>query len=1044
MCDLSNVHNQNRHESHLLGCSKSTLRDCDTGVTSPNKLRTNCKRCGHSNCGKLANQECDGLSCSNSKWNHSSPVRKMVPDTNSIERLTRSRSLSVQAKKSRKYATNVNRFSSAVSSSSLDTVGSSSTQLRIRDRIEQADVFLEALGNASTSKNFNSSRYGQFFNIEFDFKGDPIGGRIFHYSLEKTRVTSKYPSERNFHIFYQLISGADIQFLKSLKLHRNIDKYELLNHANATDDDKNNFSYTKKSLDVLGLNQDEILSIFKIIAVVIKLGNLVFVPTTNIDGTEGCNISNEYELMETAQLLSLDAQILLNCLTRADNGWNSVENGSDADFTNANRTRNSLCRIMYSRLFTWVVNRINDLLKSKSMLRGKNFGVLDFYGFENFEFNSFEQLIINYCDERVHQHCIRSTLKYQQELYLREGLEWTKVDFFDNEIICDLIDKSSYGILNLMDEPHMAYDDALLVRMQQCCAGHPNFLSLDTNAPYAGFQIRHFAGSVQYSINGFLEKNSEFLPRNVSSCLYQSKLPVVQSLFPEGNPKRLSRKPTSIGSSLRTQLQTLLSMVETRKTNYVFCIKPNEHRQNNVLEMALVQHQVRYMSLMPLVALWRSGHCYHINHHKFLSRYKMLNPDTWPHFRGDNVVEGIAILIRKLPLPHAEFTIGTRKVFIRSPRTVYELEEFRRSRLDSLACLIQTKFRSYSKRKEFLSLRNSQIIISSAWRTWRECRFGVPFSGRRHLWCLYKVAREEYRQQKYRKQVQWAICVIQRQYLQWKRRHFLLTLLLHLPPDSLSPLSSEWTAAPPFLAETSLLLRNIYHRWRCYKYRLTFDQTARNRMREKVTASIIFKDRKSSYPRSVAHPFLGDYVRLRHNSQWRKLSIDSSDQYVVFADIINKIARSSGKFVPILLVLSTSSMLLLDQRTLQIKYRVPATEIYRLSLSPYLDNIAVFHVKADCNNQQVCTETGCLFQSEIGRKKGDFVFQTGHVIEIVTKLFLVIQNATAKPPEVHISTEFEANFGQQTVVFTFKCSGMVGDMCPTKVTRKGNRMEIVI
>lgn len=229
MCDLSNAHNQNRHESHLLGCSKSTQRDCETGVTSPNKLRTNCKRCGHYNCGKLANQECDGgISCGNSKGNHSSP-RKMVHDTNSIERLTRS--LSVQAKKSRKYATNVNRFSSGVSSLSLDTVGNSSTQLRIRDRIEQADVFLEALGNASTSKNFNSSRYvsqcfflpislamkfipitrhlprridieqnaygllhlpksftdtlcfyfqGQFFNIEFDFKGDPIGGRIFH------------------------------------------------------------------------------------------------------------------------------------------------------------------------------------------------------------------------------------------------------------------------------------------------------------------------------------------------------------------------------------------------------------------------------------------------------------------------------------------------------------------------------------------------------------------------------------------------------------------------------------------------------------------------------------------------------------------------------------------------------------------------------------------------------------------------------------------------------------------------------------------------
>lgn len=157
-CDLSNIHNQNRHESHLLGCSKSLQRDCDTGVTSPNRLRTNCKRCGHYNCGKLLNQDCDDLAC-NSRWNNSSPVRKIVTESDSIGRLTRSRSLSVHTKKGRKYGINVNRFSSAISSSSLDAVGDSSAQLKIRDRIEQADVFLEALGNASTSKNFNSSRY---------------------------------------------------------------------------------------------------------------------------------------------------------------------------------------------------------------------------------------------------------------------------------------------------------------------------------------------------------------------------------------------------------------------------------------------------------------------------------------------------------------------------------------------------------------------------------------------------------------------------------------------------------------------------------------------------------------------------------------------------------------------------------------------------------------------------------------------------------------------------------------------------------------------
>lgn len=186
----------------------------------------------------------------------------------------------------------------------------------------------------------------------------------------------------------------------------------------------------------------------------------------------------------------------------------------------------------------------------------------------------------------------------------------------------------------------------------------------------------------------------------------------------------------------------------------------------------------------------------------------------------------------------------------------------------------------------------------------------------------------------------------------------------------------------------------------------------------------------------MGHPFVGDYVRLRHNQQWKKICAETNDQYVVFADIINKIARSSGKvcsygqfffysrhinfipisqFVPILLVLSTSSLLLLDQRTLQIKYRVPASEIYRMSLSPYLDDIAVFHVKAVTISYLINIfrifsihkplHFSIILQSELGRKKGDFVFQTAHVIEIVTKMFLVIQNATGKPPEIHISTE---------------------------------------
>lgn len=222
-----------------------------------------------------------------------------------------------------------------------------------------------------------------------------------------------------------------------------------------------------------------------------------------------------------------------------------------------------------------------------------------------------------------------------------------------------------------------------------------------------------------YTIDNFIEKNLDILPRNISYGLYQSKLVIVQTLFPEGNPKRGTKKPTSLGSNLRTSLSTLLSTISNRCSHYIFCIKPNEMRKQRYFELALVQHQIRYMNLMPVVNLWRTGHYFHLAHHKFYTRYKLLSHLTWPHFTNGTIVEAIAIIIRSIPLPIGEFTIGLSSVFIRSPRTVFELEDFRKLRLDYLATFIQKTFRCYSIRKLYLKMKRSQIIISSAWRTWR-------------------------------------------------------------------------------------------------------------------------------------------------------------------------------------------------------------------------------------------------------------------------------------------------------------------------------------
>ncbi|CAL4123004.1 unnamed protein product, partial [Meganyctiphanes norvegica] len=735
----------------------------------------------------------------------------------------------------------------------------------------------DAFGNARTRRNDNSSRFGKYLDIEFDYRGEPIGGTITNYLLEKSRVTNQGLGERNFHIFYQILSGADIQTLKLLKLQRNLENYRLLRstrHSPAeTLDDRTEYHITKRALDALDISSFEQMEIFKLVAAVLKLGNLSFSPVNNIDGTEGCALDNQYEIHEICDLVRCEVDTLslaLQSRTVETHGDTIV---AELSASEATRARDALCRALYSRLFTWVVQRINDSIKVKTLGRRKVLGILDMFGFEMMDVNSFEQLVINFCNEKLHQVLMEVMLKEIQEDYLREGIEFVPIEVPSSKETVDLIENRQTGLISVLEDVSGHADmassrsgtDVLLQKLAHICSQHPTFeikggrhSHSDNNIPAESFRIRHFAGKVTYSTAGFIEKNVDFLHRGLSRAMYQCDHHILKEIFPEGNPRRTTlKRPALVSSQVLISISALVRNLRTKQPHLITCIKPNELKQPRILESALVLHQIKYLGLVEQAMVQCDGWSFRCSHEVFLTRFGMLSLHTWPMWRGASL-EGCALLLADLPLTPQQYTFGRTKVYIKSQRAVKELEEYRRERLEDLAILVQKTWRGWHQKLKYKKKRQAQITISSTWRRWKLNKHD-PETSKSNLafikgWrCFFVLARERAREKQYKKMVENSASIIYEAYLKYQRWKLLSRLIAE--PPSESPIDTcSWLAAPLIVQDVSICLRRLHHKWRCYRYRLHFDQTARNRMREKVTASIIFKDRKASYPKRISNP----------------------------------------------------------------------------------------------------------------------------------------------------------------------------------------------
>ncbi|XP_060116279.1 unconventional myosin-Va isoform X3 [Heteronotia binoei] len=614
------------------------------------------------------------------------------------------------------------------------TVSGSASEANVEEKVLASNPIMESIGNAKTTRNDNSSRFGKYIEIGFDKRYRIIGANMRTYLLEKSRVVFQAEEERNYHIFYQLCASATLPEFKTLRLgNANYFHYTKQGGSPVIDgiDDAKEMENTRRACTLLGIVDSYQMGIFQILAAILHLGNVSF---TSRDA-DSCTIPPKHEPLSIfCGLMGVEYEQMAHWLCHRKLATATETYIKPISKLQAVNARDALAKHIYANLFNWIVDHVNQALHS-TMKQHSFIGVLDIYGFETFEINSFEQFCINYANEKLQQQFNMHVFKLEQEEYMKEQIPWTLIDFYDNQPCINLIE-AKLGVLDLLDEECKMPKGSDNSWAQKLYNTHLNKTALFAKPRLSNkaFIIQHFADKVEYQCEGFLEKNKDTVYEEQIQVLKSSKLKILSELFLDVKAisptsatssgrtplSRTAIKPTksktdqaskehkkTVGHQFRNSLQLLMATLNATTPHYVRCIKPNDFKFPFMFDEKRTVQQLRACGVLETIRISAAGFPSRWTYQEFFSRYRVLMKQK--DVLGDRK-QTCKNVLEKLILDKDKYQFGKTKIFFRAGQVAY-LEKIRSDKLRAACVRIQKTIRGWLMRKKYLRMRKAAITI---------------------------------------------------------------------------------------------------------------------------------------------------------------------------------------------------------------------------------------------------------------------------------------------------------------------------------------------